>query len=160
MPRSELFYADGSVYARDVDGRREYFYPNGAVKTIEERNGETVLYWPNGNVKRRCSFRKGVRWGRDCMWSEEGVLVDEGEYENGKPTGRHRRWSQKGQLLEEIVYLDEKRFDFRQWDEKGNLRTEAVWADGVNYRERVWDRFQNIWIEKEARWDGKKLLYA
>jgi hypothetical protein len=53
-----------------------------------------------------------------------------------------------------------RRFDFRQWDEKGNLRTEAIWADGVEYREKSWDRFQNIWIEKQGRWDGKKILYA
>lgn len=108
--------------------------------------GEVVLYWPNGKMKRRCSFQKGIRHGVDQMWSEEGILLDEGTYEMGKPVGKHCRWSQAGQLLEEIEYLEPPRFNFRQWDEQGKLRTEAIW-EGEKYRERVWDRFQNIWIQ-------------
>lgn len=120
---------------------------------------EVCLRWPNGKLKRKCFFKKGLRVGQDLMWNEEGQLVDEGNYKAGKPIGTHRRWDRKGNLIEEIVYLEEKKFNLRQWDEEGNLRVEAMWT-GETYREKVWDRFQKIWIEKQGYWDGKKLVYS
>lgn len=109
--------------------------------------GESILYWPNGKMKRRCHFSNGVRHGLDEMWSEEGILLDEGQYEIGKPVGFHRRFSKTGVLLEEIEYLDAGRFNLREWDEQGALRVEALWSNG-KYHEKAWDRFQNIWVEK------------
>ncbi len=165
MPSDKYCYANGACYARLGKEMREYFYEEGRPKTIEPYSegvlhGEVLLYWPNGTLKRKCSFHHHLRHGLDQIWNEQGILVDEGTYERGKPTGAHRRWNDQGRLIEEISYLDEQRFDFRQWDEQGNLRTEALWEGGVIYRERSWDRFQNIWIEKEGRFDGKKICYV
>ena len=120
--------------------------------------GESILYWPNGKIKRKCHFVKGVRHGLDEMWSEEGLLVDEGRYDLGKPIGFHRRYSKTGSLIEEVEYLDEGRFNLREWDDEGVLRVEVIWSE-MSYREKAWDRFQNIWIEKKGFWDGKKLVY-
>jgi hypothetical protein len=120
---------------------------------------QLILHWPNGNCKRKCSFAGGVRHGRDLMWNEAGILVDEGSYEFGKPVQFHRRYNKKGALVEEIEYLDADRFNLRSWDEKGGLCVEAIWIDATTYREKVWDRFQNVWIEKKGIWNGKKLVY-
>ncbi len=109
---------------------------------------EIALYWPSGRLKRKCQFVKGVRHGLDQMYSESGVLVDEGEYEMGKPVGTHRRFNKKGNLIEEIEYLDRARFNLRRWDDEGQIHVEAIWIDEKNYRERLWDRFQGIWVEK------------
>lgn len=72
-----------------MDSLKEYFYADGTPRTIEryrdgQLDGETLLYWPNGKLKRKCSFSKGVRHGLDQMWNEEGVLVDEERYAMGK----------------------------------------------------------------------------
>lgn len=150
----DLYYKSGALYRRGDT----YFYENGTLKTVE-REDEAVLYWPNGKMKRRCGFQKGVRHGLDQMWNEDGILVDEGQYEEGKPVGVHRRFGKEGQVIEEIEYLDGPRFNLRQWDPQGNLRVEAIWSD-TDYREKVWDRFQNMWIEKEGFWNGKKLVYV
>ncbi len=160
----KLNYKSGALYANLGVKKREYFYEDGTLKTLEtyldgKLDGEICLYWPNGKLKRKCQFQKGVRHGLDQMWSEEGKLLDEGNYSQGKPVGKHCRWTSQGQLLEEIEYLEPSRFNIRQWDEKGNLRMDAGWED-LLYHEKVWDRFQNIWIEKEGRWDGKKLVYV
>lgn len=155
---SDLCYANGSPYLKEEDGKKYYYYPEGQLKTVV-LPGETVLYWSNGKMKRRCHFLAGVRHGVDEMWDESGKLLDQGSYENGKPVGIHRRFSPNGQVLEEIEYLDSSRFNLRSWDEKGTLRVEALWNE-THYREKVWDRFQNIWIEKEGSWDGKKLVYV
>lgn len=161
---SRWHYSSGALYAVLEPEKRDYFYEDGTLKTREfyregRLDGEVVLYWPNGNLKRKCYFEKGVRHGLDQMWSEEGVLLDEGAYEAGKPVGIHRRFGKEGNLIEEITYLDPFRFNIQQWDEMGQLRLKAEWAETL-YRERAWDRFQNIWVEKEGRWDGKKLVYV
>ena len=159
-----LFYKSGLPYCVEHNGRREYFYENWQRKTVElyldkRLHGEALLYWPNGQLKRSCSFERGVRHGLDRMWSEEGQLVDEGRYEQGKAVGAHRRYYKNGALLEEIEYLEAPRFNLRQWDEEQILRVEAIWTGPMAYREKVWDRFQQIWIEKEGFFNGKKLVY-
>lgn len=160
-----LYYPSGALYCAKGEKKREYFYEDGTLKTVEcyeggRLNGESLLYWPNGKPKRRCRFVKGVRDGLDQMWSEEGVLVDEGLYELGRAVGVHRRFNSKGALIEEIEYLNGSRFNLRSWDDAGELRVEAIWIDSDTYREKAWDRFQNIWVEKEGYWNGKKLVYV
>jgi antitoxin component YwqK of YwqJK toxin-antitoxin module len=165
MSSSELLlYPSGALYGKIREDKREYYYENGALKTVESYregrlDGEVLLYWPNSNIKRKCFFILGLREGVDQIWSEEGLLLDESFYIKGKAQGVHRRWNRHGVLIEEIVYLESNRFDLRRWDELGELRVEALWIDATNYKEKVWDRFQNIWVEKIGRWDGKKLVY-
>ncbi len=159
-----LYYESGEPYAVFSDEKREFFYQGGILKTLEpykggKLHGEVCLFWPCGTFKRRCFFEEGLRQGSDQMWNQEGVLVDEGSYEKGKPVGIHRRFSSKGALIEEIEYLGPpNRFNLREWDEKGQIKVEALWND-LDYHERVWDRFQNFWVEKDGYWDGKQLVY-
>ncbi len=159
-----LYYRNGALYCAIHPDKKEYFYEDGTPKTIEKMRdgrleGECLLYWPNGKLKRKCHFIRGMRHGLDQMWNEEGTLIDEGHYELGKPVGIHHRFSKQGKLIEEIEYLEGPRFNLRQWDEQGELRVEALWTDST-YREKVWDRFQNVWVEKEGFWNGKKLVYV
>ena len=159
------YYQSGALYCAISENKREYFYEDGTLKTVEEYgegrlHGKAVLYWENGKVKRTCSFVNGVRDGLDQMWSEQGVLVDAGCYRMGKPILKHHRFNFRGSLIEEIEYLDGCRFNLTQWDDEGKLRTEALWIDSDTYREKAWDRFQNIWIEKEGYWNGKRLVYV
>jgi antitoxin component YwqK of YwqJK toxin-antitoxin module len=163
MPSSKLYYPSGALYADINETARAYFYEDGRPKTFEpyldgKLHGETLLYWPNGQLKRRSRFQNGIRHGLDQMWTDGGQLVDVGSYEMGKPNDTHRRWSMKGNLIEEIGYIDSVRFHFRQWDELGQLRFEGIWK-GDAYFEKTWDMSQKIWTEKEGRWDGKKLVY-
>lgn len=62
------------------------------------------IHWENGRLKRSVSFQDGVREGVDQMWSEEGILIDEGFYSKGLPVGVHRRWDAKGALIEEVHF--------------------------------------------------------
>ncbi|HSX13311.1 MAG TPA: 6-hydroxymethylpterin diphosphokinase MptE-like protein [Chlamydiales bacterium] len=105
------------------------------------------LFWPNGKLKRSVEFKEGIRSGSDRIWNEEGILLDEGFYENGNPIGTHKRWNKKGALIEEITYLDAKKRNYCLWDDEGNIRAEATWQ-GNAYRERAWDRFQNVWVSQ------------
>lgn len=72
----QLFYQSGKLYARLTEGKQEYYYEDGTLKTVQNFNGETVLYHPNGRLKRKCYFENGKRIGPDQFWDEEGVLLD------------------------------------------------------------------------------------
>jgi antitoxin component YwqK of YwqJK toxin-antitoxin module len=81
----KLFYDSGALYADLKHDKREYYYENGQKKTVENyRNGklhgDVELFWPNGALKRKCTFVDGVRVGLDQMWDEMGKLVDEERY--------------------------------------------------------------------------------
>jgi antitoxin component YwqK of YwqJK toxin-antitoxin module len=161
---NKLYYPSGALYADIGEKERSYFYEDGTPKTFEpymagKLHGVTVLYWPNGKLKRKSFFQNGIREGLDQMWNEEGLLVDEGSYAKGKPIGVHRRWGPKGDLIEEIGYIDSSRFNFRQWDESGQLRFEGTWQGDTCF-EKTWDRAQMNWTEKKGRWDGKKVIYV
>lgn len=72
-----LYYPSGALYCRISDTKREYYYENGQLKTVEHyREGrldqEALLYWPNGQLKRKCFFVLGVREGLDQMWDDKG----------------------------------------------------------------------------------------
>lgn len=161
---NERTYASGALYGKITDNKKEYFYEDGTLKTIEHYfNGRlievSVLYWPNGMEKRRVAFKNGVRHGNDLMFSDEGILLDAGQYEDGNPVGIHRRYNKSGLLIEEIEYLDPIRFNMRSWNDEGELWVDARYLDEENYLERAWDRFENKWIEKKGRFDGTKLIY-
>lgn len=83
------------------------------------QSDEQIIYWENGRKKRSVQFQEGIRSGMDQMWNEEGILVDEGRYEMGKPVGLHRRWNKKGVLVEEISYQEGKPSFVRKWNEEG-----------------------------------------
>jgi antitoxin component YwqK of YwqJK toxin-antitoxin module len=160
----QLYYKSGALYSVFQENKKEYFYENGTLKTSESYamgrlHGPSLLYWPNGVLKRRCHFTNGMRDGLDQMWNVDGALLDEGTYQMGKAVGVHLRFHPTGTLVEEIEYLEAPRFNLRQWDDLGELCVEAIWDQENNYRERAWDRFERKWVEKEGYWDGKKLVY-
>lgn len=86
---NRLYYQNGALYCAAHEDRKEYFYEDGSPKTIEKYrdgklDGEALLYWPNGKLKRKCSFLQGIRHGLDQIWNEEGQIVSEDRYEMGK----------------------------------------------------------------------------
>ena len=65
---------------------KESFYADGSPRTIEFykgslREGEVLLYWPNGRLKRRVVFSGGKRHGLDETWDLEGRPGFIGQYE-------------------------------------------------------------------------------
>ena len=132
LPLSEKIQKDlffEQVIEEHLADVREAFYEDGTLRTSELyknglREGGTVLFWPNGQQKRRVHFVRGRRHGTDEMWNEAGVLVDEGTYEEGRPVGVHARFFDSGQILEEIEYLEDGPVKVRHWDEQGTLLLE------------------------------------
>ena len=69
-------YPSGKIYCILSQDKRTYFYEDGTLKTVEpyfsqKLHGDVLLYWPNGELKRKCQFQHGVP-EEDQMWDENG----------------------------------------------------------------------------------------
>ena len=71
------------------------------------REGEVLLYWPNGQLKRRLFFSAGKRHGLDEMWDRDGRVGFIGRYDQGVAVGVHKRFV-KGILIEEVEWTPSK----------------------------------------------------
>ena len=72
------------------------------------------------------------------MYSENGVVLDEGTFEQGLPVGVHRRRYPSGVLQEEKHYHTQGFVDHLQWDEKGFLKYEGLVLEGKRFLETRW----------------------
>lgn len=165
------YYASGALssiqrYRNGVlEGAQEYFYENGMEKTSMayrqgKLEGDVELFWTDGAPKRVVAFQGHKRHGWDQMWSQDGVLLDAGEYDQGNPIGTHTRRYANGMMREEIVYHSLKKMDKRAWDEKGTLLFEGIFAPNGSYTERNWNEEKKAYDERKGHWDGEKLCFS
>lgn len=104
--------------AKDYLENRELFYElcqdiqadliedeEGHLRTVQ-KEGATFEYYKEGKIKRLYAPLLGL----DQIYSEEGVLLDEIHFCEGKPQGFHRMYNNKGELLEEINYYSKELF--------------------------------------------------
>lgn len=89
------YHHDGSVYfiCNTVDGKKHgkgrYFYEDGRLGgdnywVNDEKDGQEVLYYPNGNVEVIHHYQKGKLSGNYAVFEESGDLERSGRYFNNK----------------------------------------------------------------------------
>jgi len=121
-------------------------------------HGEVKLFWESGKPKRSVHYSEGLRKGFDRLWNEQGILIDEGEYDSGKPIGVHRHYFANGKVKEELNYHTPMRFDSKQWNENGKMIVEGTFAPDLTYTERVFLEphgskvRKGVWDENRIRW--------
>lgn len=96
---------------RPVGTQKEFYPPSGDAKGIVanhffhnekgELHGEQKSYYPNGAIKTLIGYDDGVLSGLKALWDQDGNLLEESKYVNGKLEGRHFEKDQEGR---EIVY--------------------------------------------------------
>jgi antitoxin component YwqK of YwqJK toxin-antitoxin module len=93
------------------------------------------------------------------MWNEQGVAVDEGEYDQGQPIGKHILRFANGKPKEELIYHTPTRFDKREWTEEGLLIFEGIYSADLSYVEKKFDAETKVMKERHGFWDGEKLCW-
>ena len=76
---------------------------------------------------------------KDSVWyayNENGILVAETEYRDGKKSGIWRLYNDEGDLMFKVFYVDGLKREGKQWDDKGRL---------IDYRK--WDSKENLVVE-------------
>jgi antitoxin component YwqK of YwqJK toxin-antitoxin module len=145
------------------EGMQEYFYADGSTKSrIPFRegklHGEVSLFWESGKPKRSVHYADNLREGADKLWNEQGILIDEGEYQKGLPVGLHRHYFVNGKVQEELHHHTPLRFDRREWDSNGKLLFEGTFASDLSYTERVFLEPHGARVRKGV-WDGNRLRW-
>lgn len=82
-----------SVEKNYPDGTRQYSY---FVNKYNEKNGQSMEYFPNGQLKSKIYFVKGLEEGRGVYYYETGELKEVQYFNKGKKNGPDTLYSQDG----------------------------------------------------------------
>lgn len=128
-------------------------------------DGVHILYFPNGIVKEKVSYIKGLKQGKEQFFSAQETILGEGNYQNGIPIGKHFKkhlngqfsfvanYNEEGELKEPITIFDENGKKIKEYFLTNNK------LDG-KYTE--WFPDQKIKKEcsyKNGELDGVKILH-
>ncbi len=95
-----------------LEGERKFFYPNGAVESIEH-------------------FSRGAYTGKYQKFYENGQMQLEQEYANGVLQGLSTAWYPNGVKKETVTLREnEENGPFTEWYENGKLKAEGTYLDG------------------------------
>lgn len=111
-----------------------------------------IVYDTNeeGSVIEELMFENGKLHGTIKEWNDEGELVLEESFENGMQHGEQKQWCEN-QLIEWSVYKDNKFIEGKTWHIEGNL------AQIDNQKEsKKWDEEGNL-IEYHFKKDNQKI---
>jgi len=86
------YYSDGYI------ARRCQVLPDST------RHGESVFYYPNGEVQTTVTYRRGIRHGKAVTCFPDGAKESVFTYKNGYPHGPYRWYYPGEKLMQEGVY--------------------------------------------------------
>lgn len=159
--RSKKTYTLGLLHNLGKTRALIEYYPNKVIKETKDflfgiPSGVHIKYHENGKESYKVTYNLGKKTGQELGFDEEGTLIQEGEFVDGKPVGRHIKKSQdtliyiaeydkKGTLLNPIEEFDSSNhkileyfkddFGFQgkfiEWYPNGNLKKEHNYVNGL-----------------------------
>ena len=96
------------VTAEFQDGKQhgpmKNFFPDGKVAKLANfsnnmQQGEEICYFPSGQKGSIKHYKDGKLHGLSSEWNEKGVLVFEGEFQNGLKNGKFNKYSDTGEPI-------------------------------------------------------------
>ena len=120
---TETYYESGKLKSRMTDtgnkAKLEGYYENGnlitEVNLVNEKMGELTktypegivkAYYPNGALKSKIEFKKGLGNGIYETYYENGKLFEKTIMKDGKPDGKYEVYGPDGKLEESVFYKD------------------------------------------------------
>jgi len=105
------YYKDILGETRDKHGKWEFYNEFGDIEEIrnyyrEKLNGQVFLKFANGKPRQEGYFKLDKQDSIYREWVENGTLVVEGKYKNGKPFGIWRKYYMDGKEQSVEEYLD------------------------------------------------------
>jgi len=86
------------------------YYKDGKIESKEDfdgnynRNGISISYYKNGNLKNEWKFKNGLKDGIQKNYYPSGILSDEREMRNGIDDGFWKIYDRKGSLDKELYF--------------------------------------------------------
>jgi antitoxin component YwqK of YwqJK toxin-antitoxin module len=120
-----------------VTGKVNEFYETGQLKeevTFKEgkRDGIWKLWDENGNLMAEGIYKDGKDLNTVFKsWYENGQLSKQATLKDGKAEGNFKEWYKNGQLKQEGTFKNDKQVGLsKEYYEKGQLKIEKTWKDG------------------------------
>lgn len=118
---------DGKIY---VGEWKYYQKTNNKLLTLERYDdagrliGERIVYYPNGQIAEKQTYKNGTLDGVSVMYSDKNVLLSEIIYVNGELHGYAKYYSPKAELVAEGLYKNGKKDGVWKYYEDGKLTEE------------------------------------
>ncbi|MFN8255677.1 MAG: toxin-antitoxin system YwqK family antitoxin [Bacteroidales bacterium] len=133
-------------------------YKNG------KRNGETISYWPNGNVQEKGLYQDGCLVGLNERWYESGIKQSESncQIENAKlfssKCTKINYWSKEGTQL-----IINGTGNYLSYHSNGNLQVNGTYLNGNQTGKWTWyyknGNLQYIENYVDGELDGEYIFY-
>lgn len=120
----EVLFPDGILKYKKIGGRKEYYYRNGSIKKIEEKNKDDIYYDIGGNIIDKSIDKKNeIKNGVEKIYSPNGNLVAEYKYKDGKLDGIQKVYfiDSTNIFLEENYKLGEKIGEQKYYFKNGEI---------------------------------------
>lgn len=104
----------------------EYYTDSLIRASIEIKDGmldgQTRIYFENGQLEEIRSFKKGMMHGKWEKWNLQNIKVAEANYMDDKKDGKWFVWDDNGTLRYNMTYREgEKTGNWLMYDEQGKL---------------------------------------
>jgi antitoxin component YwqK of YwqJK toxin-antitoxin module len=106
---------NGMLFGRDKVGKWIYYYKEGTVFSEEfyiegKLSGNVIIYFKsNGKIAEQSEYKDGLLHGSTKNYSDQGVLIEDVLFQNGKANGLASYYELSGSLKERGNYKDGKR---------------------------------------------------
>ena len=118
------------------------FYPNGDTLSVTPMkksavNGVVSFYYAENTPKEQTTFVDGKQNGQFKRFDKDGVLVLEGNLDNGQKNGVWTTWYDEVQKQEERIYLNNQADGkWTYWYIDGEVKREEVYKLGKLIEEK------------------------
>jgi len=114
---------------READnGTVRFYYPNtyGCLKESceinnKQRHGENILYFENGNIKKKKHWENGKLVGDFITYYENKKVKQKGQFDNGEKIGKWFNYDESGKIEEIKIYGDDNCYSYIIYDEFGQV---------------------------------------
>ena len=87
-------------------------------------NGKVKEYNDDGNLIFEGEYLNGKRNGKGKQYNDDGNLIFEGKYLNGKRNGNVKEYYNNGKLKFEGEYINDKKWNGKGYNNKGDIENE------------------------------------
>ncbi|CAH8283708.1 MORN repeat protein [Mariniflexile fucanivorans] len=123
--------SEGLMDGKKYIGEWKYYQKtNDKLLTLERYNdfgilhGERTVYYPNGQIAEKQTYKNGKLDGVSVVYSNTNVLLSEVIYVNGELHGYSKYYSPKAELVAEGLYKNDKKDGIWKYYKDGKLTEE------------------------------------
>lgn len=113
--KSGKLISRGFMKGRGKEGEWIYYHKDGQSIMSKESyidnllEGERMVYFENGKLAQRTTYKNGLKNGNDIHYNEKGIITKEYLYQDNKLEGLVKLYDSDGVLIKEGFYKNNKK---------------------------------------------------